>query len=378
MYSYRAYCRGVADSRFIPLEIRAACGETLLARLRGYARWLPDDWRIIVLLDRDNDDCRTLKEELEEASATAGLRSRSQAEGVHWQIVNRIVVEELEAWYFGDWEAVRCAYPRAPVSVPRRAQYRDPDGITRTWETFEQILQRRGYFTTGLRKVEAARDIAFHLEPNRNRSASFNVFHGAVNDGLADLSRQAVESAHQGSESRPEWRQPLVPRNTARRTGRRPRLVRHRAPSGIRADRHERVRSSVSLLLYSAGISCCLPRAPVALPFIPRRKIRRDDGQVVFLGRADHVHLSIPVSAAMEEATVPAGILGIVLDQFSELDDCSHLTGCYHSLGPRHLSYRARQEEHALCGGVFDPFSDSTRSHGSGRLLTLRSRVAAM
>ena len=159
----------------------------LLARLRGYARWLPDDWRIIVLLDRDSDDCRTLKEELEEASATAGLRSRSQAEGVHWQIVNRIVVEELEAWYFGDWEAVRSAYPRAPVGVPRSARYRDPDGITRTWETFEQVLQRRGYFTTGLRKVEAARDIAAHIEPNRNRSVSFNVFHGAVIDGLSDF-----------------------------------------------------------------------------------------------------------------------------------------------------------------------------------------------
>ena len=88
--------------------------------------------------------------------------------------------------------------------------------------------------------------------------------------------------------------------------------------------------------------------------------------------------LSIPVSAAMEEATVPAGILGTVLDQLSKLDDCSHVTGCDHSLGPRHLSHRVRQEEHALCGGVFDPFSDSTRSHGSGRLLTLRSRVAAM
>ncbi len=29
----------------------------LQARLRGYAQWLPDDWRIVVVVDRDDDDC---------------------------------------------------------------------------------------------------------------------------------------------------------------------------------------------------------------------------------------------------------------------------------------------------------------------------------
>ena len=28
------------------------------ARLRAYASWLPDDWRIVVVVDRDGDDCR--------------------------------------------------------------------------------------------------------------------------------------------------------------------------------------------------------------------------------------------------------------------------------------------------------------------------------
>ncbi len=30
-------------------------------RLRGYARWLPEDWRIIVVVDRDDDECLALK-----------------------------------------------------------------------------------------------------------------------------------------------------------------------------------------------------------------------------------------------------------------------------------------------------------------------------
>ena len=156
----------------------------LKARLRGYARWLPDDWRIIVLVDRDDDDCRSLKERLEEASAAAGLRTRSQSPGAGWQVVNRVVVEELEAWYFGEWTAVRAAYPRLSDGVPRRARYRDPDAISGTWEAFERILQRCGYFSTGLRKVEVARTVAAHIEPDRNRSRSFNAFHAAVVEAL--------------------------------------------------------------------------------------------------------------------------------------------------------------------------------------------------
>ena len=83
----------------------------LESRLRGYERWLPDGWRIVVMVDRDDDDCRKLKEEFEAAAAASGLRTRSQAGGDPWQVANRIVVEELEAWYFGDWQAVRDAYP---------------------------------------------------------------------------------------------------------------------------------------------------------------------------------------------------------------------------------------------------------------------------
>ena len=151
-------------------------------RLRGYAKWLPEDWRIVVLVDCDNDDCGTLKDELERASAEAGLRTRSQAAGGRWHVANRIVIEELEAWYFGDWQAVCNAYPRVPQNAPKRKGYRDPDAINGTWEAFERILKRRGYFPTGLRKIEAAREVAAHIDPARNRSRSFKAFYAAVVD----------------------------------------------------------------------------------------------------------------------------------------------------------------------------------------------------
>jgi hypothetical protein len=32
------------------------------ARLRGYSRWLPQSFRVVVVVDRDNDDCDKLKQ----------------------------------------------------------------------------------------------------------------------------------------------------------------------------------------------------------------------------------------------------------------------------------------------------------------------------
>ncbi|RMD61198.1 DUF4276 family protein [Candidatus Parcubacteria bacterium] len=146
-------------------------------RLRGYASWLPDTWRIIVIVDRDNDDCHVLKARLESIANAEGLRTRTTGSGTSWQVVNRLAIEELEAWYFGDWDAVRRAYPRVPEGTSRQRNYRDPDAIPGgTWEAFERILQRAGYFKGGLRKIEAARRIGALIDPNRNQSHSFAVF----------------------------------------------------------------------------------------------------------------------------------------------------------------------------------------------------------
>jgi hypothetical protein len=64
-------------------------------RLRGYASWLPADWRVVVVVDRDNEDCLALKRQLERISERAGLVTRTRAAGAAWQLVNRIAIEEL-------------------------------------------------------------------------------------------------------------------------------------------------------------------------------------------------------------------------------------------------------------------------------------------
>lgn len=137
------------------------------ARLPGYAQWLPADWRLFVIVDRDDEDCRALKQRLEALATRAGLVTRSQAGAMPWQLVNRIAIEELESWYFGDWDAVKAEYPRVPALVAQRQGLRDPDAIAgRTWEAFERVMRKHGYFRGGLAKIEAARSISRRIGPD--------------------------------------------------------------------------------------------------------------------------------------------------------------------------------------------------------------------
>ncbi len=152
-------------------------------RLVGYAKWIPKTYRVVVVVDRDDDDCEELKLRLEEASEKAALLTWSMVKPKPCTVLNRLAIEELEAWYFGDWRAVRRAYPRAPANIPAGAKYRAPDAIKGgTWETFERVLQSAGYFVGGLRKIEAARAIAEHMQPARSTSPSFC----ALRDALAE------------------------------------------------------------------------------------------------------------------------------------------------------------------------------------------------
>lgn len=151
-------------------------------KLKAYAAWIPPTWRIVVVVDRDSDDCKNLKKRLDDTVARAGLLTRSAAaDSASYVVVNRIAIEELEAWYFGDWTAVCAAYPKAPRKITSKAEYRAPDEIKGgTWEAFLRVLQPAGYFTGGLRKIEAARAIAKHMAPSRNTSPSFCALRDAL------------------------------------------------------------------------------------------------------------------------------------------------------------------------------------------------------
>jgi hypothetical protein len=134
-----------------------------------------------VLVDRDEEDCKRLKARLEKICHTAGLISKTAA-GTEQsaQVINRIVVEELEAWFLGDVMALRHAYPRLP-DISQKAAFRNPDRIRGgTWETLERLLQKAGYYKGGLPKIELAKTITPHMEPGCNTSKSFQTFRKAL------------------------------------------------------------------------------------------------------------------------------------------------------------------------------------------------------
>ena len=162
-------------------------------RLEGYRRWIPDDWRIMVLMDKDREDCQKLKSKLEGAAHDADFVTKSSAAlAGDFQVVNRLVIEELEAWFFGDIEALRIVYPRVSRNLQYQARYRDPDSIIGgTYETLERLLRRLNYHRERLSKTTLAQNIAPYMEPSRNRSRSFQVFVEGLKacvgeDGLID------------------------------------------------------------------------------------------------------------------------------------------------------------------------------------------------
>ena len=93
----------------------------------------------------------------------------------NFQVVNRLAIEELEAWFFGDIEALRAAYPEVSRTFHRRPKYRDPDAILGgTSEALARLL--KSYYPRWLPKTKVAEKIALHMEPCRNKSRSFQVF----------------------------------------------------------------------------------------------------------------------------------------------------------------------------------------------------------
>ncbi len=94
-------------------------------------------------------------------------------------MVSRIAVEELEAWFFGDIQAVAKAFPGVPTTLGATKRYRNPDRISGgTWEALNRELAKAGHVPGG--KITTARAISAHMDPGRNRSASFRAFQQAL------------------------------------------------------------------------------------------------------------------------------------------------------------------------------------------------------
>src|SRR5258707_7947885 len=129
-------------------------------RLRAYSKQAHIDWRILVLIDEDRQNCKMLKLQLEKIAHDAGFYSKTSPDNRgRFSLVNRLAIEELEAWFFGDVPAIVAAYPKINPNLAAKRPYRVPDAIAGgTWEALERELQEKGYHQGGLEKIKAAND----------------------------------------------------------------------------------------------------------------------------------------------------------------------------------------------------------------------------
>lgn len=170
--------RGRARAKIVNLGSKYKLLRVLGDRLAAYKARIDrgENLRVVVLVDRDDDDCERLKRQLEQAAKTAHLPTKScpDMEG-RILVLNRIVVEELESWFIGDPMALRAAFPKLPAISGDSGIFRNPDNGG-SWEALHRFLKRHGIYKSNYPKIEAARKIAPHLDVTRNRSASFRNF----------------------------------------------------------------------------------------------------------------------------------------------------------------------------------------------------------
>jgi len=146
--------------------------------LQGYGK-TPGIDAVVVVLDTDRRNCKDFLQELKSVAQDCNPSPRT---------LFRLAVEEMEAWYLGDREALVKAYPRAKRDVlDRYAQ----DSVCGTWELLADAvhaggvaaIKKVGWPLPGQIKHEWAEKMGPFMSLSHNASPSFQKFR----DGLSRL-----------------------------------------------------------------------------------------------------------------------------------------------------------------------------------------------
>ncbi|MDR2169713.1 MAG: DUF4276 family protein [Planctomycetaceae bacterium] len=103
-----------------------------------------------------------------------------------------IAIEEGEAWFLGDIQAIKSAYPKAKNKILNA--YKN-DAICGTWECLADaiykggsvLLSKKGWQAVGLEKSRWAEKISPHMNVEKNESPSFNYLRQKLNELLASI-----------------------------------------------------------------------------------------------------------------------------------------------------------------------------------------------
>ena len=144
--------------RYVVFEGRQDLENQLGRKLR---RWRVPDTRFVVMRDKDQADCLTVKCRLVRICRDAGKPD----------VLVRVLCHELESWYLGDLNAVEQGLQIAGLARKQeQSRYRSPDRIANPVQELRRLTRDR------YRKIDGSRDVGLHLSPDGNRSHSFTVF----------------------------------------------------------------------------------------------------------------------------------------------------------------------------------------------------------
>ena len=135
---------------------------------------------VVVVLDSDREDCSAFLQQLLKL-----VESKCPSAPT---TMFRIAIEEMEAWYFGDQDAILSAYPKARREVLNSYQQ---DSVCGTWERLadaihpggSQAVRKAGWPLPGQLKHEWAGHIGPFMDIEANASPSFE----KLREGLAKL-----------------------------------------------------------------------------------------------------------------------------------------------------------------------------------------------
>ena len=136
-------------------EGKADLQQSLTSKLKG---WNEPDVRFVVVQDQDSNDCRELKKKL-----------LTLCENSNRDVLVRIACHELEAWYFGDIDALNVAYGVDLSNIKRKRRFRIPDEIVNPKKELMKLLPEH-------QQIAGAKKIAPVLNIENNASVSFQMF----------------------------------------------------------------------------------------------------------------------------------------------------------------------------------------------------------
>jgi hypothetical protein len=181
IHAYKAIGRIPQNMRDAKDPARRILLTNLPKLLKGYGRTFEGygpEYRAVVILVCDLDD-KSRTDFLSELN--------SVLESCNPSPVTRfcLAIEEGEAWFLGDTNAVLGAYPRAKRDV--LAAYVS-DSICGTWERLadavytggSMALVKKGWQAVGIEKSRWAEDICPRMNIDENRSPSFVEFRDAI------------------------------------------------------------------------------------------------------------------------------------------------------------------------------------------------------